>query len=336
MTTGNGTAPPAGPGQGKAPGTLGDSVVRLDIQPNGTLKAGDFFSPANSPLLGALDRDLGSAGPIGLPFGTSAYPDLIVQAGKDGRVFLLNAKNLGGRNASTDRPLSETGPYGGQWGHPAAFAGANGDDYVYYSGTGYQGKDYMRVLRFNGSDSARPVLSEVGNSATTFGYTSGSPVVTSNGADPGSAIVWDVYATDRTGANGTLEAFDAVPVNGVLKEIWSAPIGIAAKFTVAATDDGRVYVGTRSDGSSATAGMVYGFGVTSNPPFTGTGQVTLPDAGVGGASSATAVTLTATQAMQLSRAPVTTSTKLAVAVQAGHRDPERAGHRQLPGGPQGG
>ncbi len=54
--------------------------------------------------------------------------------------------------------------------------------------------------------------------------------------------------------------------------------------------------------------MVYGFGVTSNPPFTGTGQVTLPDAGVGGASSAAAVTLTATQAMQLSRAPVTTST----------------------------
>jgi hypothetical protein len=308
LATGNGTAPPAGPGQGTVPGTLGDSVVRLDIQPNGTLKAGDFFSPANAPLLGTLDRDLGSGGAIGLPFGTKTYPDLIAQAGKDGRVFLLNAKNLGGRNASADAALSETGPYGGQWGHPAAFAGANGDDYVYYSGTGYQGKDYMRVLRFDGSNAARPVLTEVGNSATPFGYTSGSPVVTSGGTDPGSAIVWDVYATDRTGADGTLEAFDAVPVNGVLKEIWSAPIGIAAKFSVVATDDGHVYVGTRSDGSSATAGMVYGLGVTSNTPFTGTGQVTLPDAGVGGASSATSVTLTATQAMQLCSAPAITST----------------------------
>ena len=166
----------------------------------------------------------------------------------------------------------------------------------------------MRVLQFDGSDPARPVLREVGNSATRFGYSSGSPVVTSNGTDPASAIVWEVYATDRSGANGTLEALDAVPVNGVLKEIWSAPIGIAAKFTVAATDDGHVYVGTRSDGSSATAGVVYGFGVTSNPPFTGTGQVSLPDAGVGGASSSASVTLTATQAMQLSSAPATTST----------------------------
>ena len=123
---------------------------------------------------------------------------------------------------------------------------------------------------------------------------------------------------------------------GPLTEIWSAPIGIAAKFTVAATDDGHVYVGTRSNGTSATAGVVYGFGVTSNPPFTGTGQVTLPDAGVGGASSAASVTLTATQAMQVSQCPRHHVDDLAVAVQRGHRDPERAGHRQLPGGPQGG
>jgi hypothetical protein len=308
ISSGNGTSPPAGPGLGKAPGTLGDSLIRLDVQSNGTLKAGDFFSPANAPILDTTDRDWGSGGPVGLPFGTSAYPDLIVQAGKDGRVFLLNAQNLGGRGASTDNPVSENGPYGGQWGHPAAFAGTGGADYVYYSGTGYGGADYMRVLRFNGSNAARPVLTEAGNSATTFGYTSGSPVVTSNGTDPGSAVVWEVYSSGSSGVGGTLEAFSAVPVNGVLKQIWSAPIGLAAKFEVPATDGDRVYVGSRNDGTSPTAGVVYGFGLTSNPPFTGTGQLTLPDAGVGGTASSATVTLTAAQAMELTSAPAATST----------------------------
>ena len=151
----------------------------------------------------------------------------------------------------------------------------------------------MRALRFNGATPTAPSLTEVANTTIPFGYTSGSPVVTSNGANPGSAIVWEVSATDKTGADGTLQAFDAIPANGVLKEIWSAPIGTAAKFSVPATDEGRVYVGTRSD-------MVYGFGITTGtPPFAGTGQVTLPEAGVKGKNSTATMTLTATQAMTI-------------------------------------
>jgi hypothetical protein len=327
FTSGNGTSPPAGPGLTTTPGTLGDSLIRLDVQSNGTLKAGDFFSPVNAPLLDTTDRDWGSGGPVGLPFGTTTYPDLILQAGKDGRLFMLNAQNLGGRGATVDAPVSWSGPYGGQWGHPAAFAGAGGADYVYYSGTGYGVADYMRVLKFNGSNAAHPTLAEIGNSPATFGYGSGSPVVTSNGTDPSSAIVWEV-----NNAGGTLEAFNAVPVNGVLEQIWSAPLGTTAKFEVPATDSGRLYTGVRNDGSaaatganattcptnfgsatytstdSACVGLVYGFGFASNPPFSGTGQVTLADAGVGGSSSSATVTVTANQAMTLNSAPVATST----------------------------
>ena len=39
-----------------------------------------------------------------------------------------------------------------------------------------------------------------------------------------------------------------------LTPLWSAPIGTASKFTVPATDDGRVYVGTRD-------GHLLGFGL---------------------------------------------------------------------------
>src|SRR5262249_52781229 len=149
---------------------LGDAVIRLDIQPDGSLQAGDFFSPANAPSLAATDRDLGSGGVVGLPFGTSTYPRLLVQAGKDGRMFLLNADALGGRNATTDHAVNVSGPYGGQWGHPAAFASSAGG-YVYYTGTGYAAADYLRVMRLTGPDNA-PALTEAGNSAAQFGYSS--------------------------------------------------------------------------------------------------------------------------------------------------------------------
>jgi len=304
FTSGNGVSPPAGPGS-PAPSELGDAVIRLNVQADGSLKAGDFFSPANAPTLAATDRDFGSGGPIGLPAGTSSYPDLIVQAGKDGRVYLLNGQSLGGRGATTDTPLSESGPYGGQWGHPAAFAGSNGTEYVYYSGTGYASSDFMRVLKLDASNPAVPQLTEVANTTVPFGYTSGSPVVTSNGADPASAVAWEVAATGTTGASGTLEAFDAVPVNGVLKEIWSAPIGTAAKFSVAATDGGRVYVGTRGNGTSTEPPAVYGFGVTSQLPFGKVQPVTFTDAGVGASSSSATVTLTASQDVTINGATLT-------------------------------
>lgn len=300
LTSGNGISPAPWSEGSTFPAQnnlqLGDAVMRLDIQSDGSLKAGDFFSPANAPVLAAGDRDYGSGGVVGLPFGTSTYPNLLVQAGKDGRVFLLNASSLGGRSATTDHVLSVSGPYAGQWGHVAAFAASTGAGYVYYSGSGYGSADYLRVLQLTGT-SAAPTLTEVGNSAGQFGYTSGSPVVTSAGNDPSTAVVWEVNASDVNGDKGTLEAFDAIPSKGILPEIWSAPIGSAAKFAVAAADGGGVYVGTRGDsgtGAGSVPGVVYGFGVKGGtPPFTGAQQATLPDAGVNGTASAKNVTLTA-------------------------------------------
>lgn len=290
LSTGNGVSPAPGPGT-SPPAELGDSVVRLGVQPGGTLAAADFFSPANAPTLDQQDGDFGSGGPVGLPFGTSTYPNLLVQAGKDGRVFLLNRSNLGGRETGpkhTDNPVSVSGPYPGQWGHPAAFAGSGGNDYVYYVGTGGNVSSYLRALKFNGANPAHPVLQDVANSPGIFRFTSGSPVVTSNGSDPASAIVWEVYVGGESGASGTLEAFDAVPQKVgsslQLKQIWSAPIGTGVKFSVPATSDGRVYVGTRD-------GHVIGFGSPDNAPVSAS-AVNLGQVAVGSSASAS-VTVTA-------------------------------------------
>lgn len=296
LATGNGVSPPPGPGN-RPPGELGDSVVRLSQNTaTGALRASDFFSPANAPTLDRRDADLGAGGPVGLPFGTSTYPHLMVQAGKDHRVFLLSRDSLGGRETGprgTDKPVFIGGPYGGQWGHPAAYAGAGGWDYVYYSGSGEGSSDYLRVLHFNGHTTQHPELQDVANSPGKFGFTSSSPVVTSNGDVNSSAVVWEVYSSGASGAGGRLEAFKAVPAAGhaTLTGLWSAPIGTAAKFSVPATDGGHVYVGTRSD-------TVYGFGVSNALPLV-SGQVSFGSVGVGGAAKTLTATVTAARTMEV-------------------------------------
>jgi hypothetical protein len=269
VASGNGISPPPGPGHAP-PGQLAESVIRLAPQPNGTLAAKDFFSPANAPTLDAGDLDYGSAGPVGFPVGTMAYPHILVQGGKIGRIFLLDSDDLGGREqgpGSTDHDLFQSRSYGGLWGHPAVFEqstsplppGSSGlSDYVYYLGK----KDYLRAFRLGTNHAGRPVLTDVANSTYTFGFSSGSPVVTSSGTDPSSAVVWVVDSSGMSGTGAFLMAFDAVPQpakgGGVkLQQIAGEPIGTAGQFSIVATSKGMVYVGTRD-------GHVLGFGVTGH------------------------------------------------------------------------
>jgi F5/8 type C domain/Abnormal spindle-like microcephaly-assoc'd, ASPM-SPD-2-Hydin/Protein of unknown function (DUF1573) len=290
VATGNGVSPAPGPGT-SPPGTLAESVIRLQVNADGSLTAKDFFSPTNNTKLDQDDTDFGSGGPLALPagFGTTAHPHLLVQDGKDGRVYLLDRDNLGGTgqgaggtDASVGPPL---GPYNGMWGHPAFWGGDGG--YVY----DVENQGYLRALKYGVNGAGLPTLSSAATSSSTFGYTSGSPVVTSTGTTSGSAEVWVVYSDGSNGANGQLRAYDALPVAGQLHLRYSAPIGTAAKFAVPATDGGRVYVGTRD-------GKVFGFGrpttsaLTSSP--TDFGNVT-----VGSTANAT-VTVTAARAVTIS------------------------------------
>jgi predicted lipoprotein with Yx(FWY)xxD motif len=282
VATGNGVSPAPGPGT-SPPGELGDSMVRLAVQPGGSLVAKDFFAPANAPVLAAHDQDFGSGGPIALPFGTSAHPHLLMEAGKDGRIFLLDRDNLGGRNSKTDHPVYVTPTaYPGQGGHPAAFAGSGGADYIYYHG----GVDFTRALKFNTTTAA---LTDAGHTPDAFRGGSGSPVITSNGTDPASAVMWEVNTGGDGSTHGTLEAFDAIPTaSGQLPMLWSGPIGTANKFSVPATDSGRVYVGTAD-------GHVIGFGAPDKAPLSGT-PLAFNQLAVGSTSCSTA-TVTATAAV---------------------------------------
>ncbi|MER6983630.1 choice-of-anchor D domain-containing protein, partial [Streptomyces carpinensis] len=237
-------------------------MVRLQVQADESLKAADFFSPSNAPALDQQDTDLGSGGPVGLPdsFGTASHPHLMVEQGKDGRVFLLDRDHLGGRSqgtGGTDDVVGITGPLKGQWGHPAVWGGDGG--YVYLVGNGGS----LVALHRGVTGSGDPALTVAGSSQDSFPYTSGSPVVTSDGTRSGSALVWVVWSGGPTGVNAQLRAYSAVPdAGGVLPLVWSAPIGTAAKFATPATDGGQVFVGTRE-------GKVYAFGNPVGSPLKG-------------------------------------------------------------------
>jgi hypothetical protein len=295
VTTGNGDTSPVPPSN-TPPTSLEEAVVRLAVQPDGTLKATDWFSPDSRETLDEYDSDLGSGGPMAIPdgYGTTSHPHLLVQDGKDGHVYLLDRDHLGGLGqgpGGSDDALGVTGPYNGMWGHPAFWGGVDGA-YVYT----VEANGYLRALQLTGNSSGVPSLTSVATSSATFGYTSGSPVVTSDSDTSSSALVWVVSVDGSSGTTPVLNAYNAEPNNGVLQRIYSAPLdppGVTdptqahgAKFTTVATDDGSVFVGTRD-------GDVFGFGHPSAAPLnaspTDFGNVAV------GASSTLPVTFTATR-----------------------------------------
>ena len=262
LSTGNSADAPFGVGTAApANASFGQAVVRLDVQPDGRLHAGDYFAPYDADRLDTFDADFGSAGPVGLPagFGPPGTPPLLVQAGKAGYVYLLNRNDLGGRGQAVDggdRVVARVGQHGGVWSRPAVWPGDGGWIYMPTASGGTSAGGSFGVLhayKFGADGDGKPTLALTASDPEGFGFSSGAPAVTSDGTRDGSALVWIVYAPNGSGAGAELRAYDAVPVNGTMHKIFSAPIGTAAKFTAPAFADNRVFVGNR-DGTVVAFG----------------------------------------------------------------------------------
>jgi iron transport multicopper oxidase len=255
-STGNGwapVAPEARPGSGR----YGESIVKLAVQADGTLRPTDFFAPADGPHLDEYDADFASGGVTALrddTFGTTTYPHVAIAVGKAGYVYLLNRDDLGGTGTGPgrgDRVILRVGPYGGVWSRPGVWPGdggwiaiptaspATGDA---PQGTGSAGK--LMLYHYRVSNGV-PSLDTPVTSRDAFGFSSSAPVITSQGTTSGSAVLWIIWAPNGSGEGAQLRAYDAVPVNGRLRLRRSFPIGTSSKFTMPGIGSGRVYVGTR-------------------------------------------------------------------------------------------
>ena len=302
FATGNGS-PPTTPTPGTSPPNtgLGISVVRLSVQPNGSLAPTDFFSPHNSLQLAEQDIDLGSGAPLVLPpesFGTAEHPHLAVEVGKDGNVFLLDADDLGGHKQGPnggDKVVSRAGPDGGVWSRPTPWGGDGGYVYIATSSPGATGSGSSGVLhayKYGLDGAGTPTLSLVATANESLGFGSGPPVVTSSGTTTGSAVLWQIQRF--TNGSGQLNAYDPVPVNGVLNLRRSFNLGATMKFTQPGVSGDKLFVGAN--------GHVMAFGRPTDSVFAAS-VPSFPKTTIGQSSSANVV-FTARQATTVSDATV--------------------------------
>ena len=301
VSTGNGydpTAPVAGTAD-PPPGQLAEAVVRLTVQPDGSLKTTDFFIPLDANALNQTDGDLGSGSPVILPssFSTPTYPRLAVEVGKEGYLYVLDATNLGGYEQGpdgSDNVVARIGPVQGVWGSPTIWAGDGGYLYIVTNGgsaDGSPGATDGKLLAFKfGVDGAgKPTFALVGSSADAFGYSSSSPVVTSSGTTSGTGILWVNWADGPGSTTAQLRAYNPIPDSqGNLDLLWSAPSGASVKLSEPGVGDDRVYVG-------GFDGVLRGFGSPVQTPLAG-GSLAFPSTTVSQSSILTD-TFTANEAL---------------------------------------
>ena len=230
-------------------GDFGNAFVKLSTL--GPLSVSDYFTMRNTVFESRADVDLGSGGVMLLPpmdngRGTGTSISLLVGAGKDTNVYVLDQSNLGKFNPTMDSiyQLMPGALPGGAWSSPAWF---NGN--LYYAGVG----DRLKAFAFQ--DGSFTLSSSSSNS---FVYPGATPAISANGNSNG--IVWTV----ENQIPAILHAYDA---NNVATELYNSNqaasgrdhFGSGNKFIVPTIANGRVYVGT------ANGVAVFGL-LAGNPP----------------------------------------------------------------------
>ena len=252
----------------------GDDIIRLDLS-GGILTVQDSFTPFNQATLNQADEDLAAGGVLLLPDqSVGGHTHLLIQAGKEGKFYLVDRDNMGGFNSSTDNVVQEIeGQSGGLWSAPA-----------FWNNTLYEWGRLTNLQAFtlaNGKFSSTPTAI----SQETSDFPGATPSVSSNGNSNG--IVWAIR-TDQynQSQNAVLYAFDA---SNVATELYNSSqkssrdaAGQATKFTVPTIANGKVYVGTANEVD--IYGLLNGTPTAATPvispagqTFTGSLSVTIAD-----------------------------------------------------------
>jgi len=219
-------------------GDFGNSFLKI-ASSGGKLSVADYFTMWNVISETTNDLDLGSGGQLLLPDltdSTGTVRHLLVGAGKDSNIYVVNRDHMGGYSSGANNIWQEIdGALGpdGIWGSPAYF-----NNTLYYG----QKKGTMKAFRVS---NARLSTSPVSQTSTVFGYPGTSPVISANGSNNG--IVW----THETATFAVLHAYDPTNLANELYNSNQAPgardqFGAANTFMVPMIANGKVFVGTQS------------------------------------------------------------------------------------------
>jgi hypothetical protein len=214
----------------------GEGLQKLTLS-GSSLDVADYFVPSNYLTLNASDLDLGSGGPLLLPDQAAPPTQMLVAAGKQGMVYLVDRTNLGQYNANANQVL-QTLPAGTV---PTAHSmPAYWQNNIYFVGVG----DYAKSFRLYGGLLSTSPTSQ---SPTSFGYPGATPAVSANGSTNG--LLW-VLSTVQ-GIPALLHVYDAANLSRELynshQKMTRDQAGIAVKFTVPTVANGKVYIGTQTE-----------------------------------------------------------------------------------------
>lgn len=205
----------------------GQGYTHAVIKLNGNLDLIDFFIPWSVAFLNANDLDLSGCSPVILPDQDGPFPHVIVVAGKQGTIYVLNRDNLGMYAPSDSQIIQEmAGVVGSMRGAPAYWNGR-----MYFSAKA----DKMKVFSVSaGMLSSAPVVM---TSLTLTG--AHAPSISANGNSNG--IVWVLHG-------GQLYAFDAISLKMLYNSHQMARDNVppVAHFATQTVADGRVYLATRT------------------------------------------------------------------------------------------
>jgi hypothetical protein len=215
LMTGNGTY------DGPVSQDWGDSFIRLEADGQNSLRVADAFTPANQEDLSDNDQDIGSGGPLLLPdeAGSAEHPHLLVGAGKDGVVYLIDRDQMGGYHP-VNQSVGDLHLQGREFGIPA-----------YFNHSLYFGFAEGQLTQLTISNAALSMQRTVGK---TLGFPGLVPSVSSNGKKNG--IVWAALGTNKS---QMLRAYDAKN----LKLLYENKQVSVTKFAVPTIVNGQVFVG---------------------------------------------------------------------------------------------
>ena len=222
----------------------GDSYVKLS--PSGTVL--DYFTPHNQGTLDVNNIDLGAGGMVLLPDQPGTHPHLMLSAGKNGTIALIDRDNMGHYNASNDNQIVQSLVNIFPFGTPEP---GNYSAPVYFNGRVYFSPVADNVQAFTLTNGLLST-SATSRSSEIFAYPGGTLSLSASGASNG--ILW---ALEKKGtANGTLRAYDATNLSLELYNSNQAgsrdALDEVAKFSAPLVANGKVYV------ASTTRFMIFG------------------------------------------------------------------------------
>ncbi len=240
---------------------FGDSLLKFSVSRT-ALTLVDYFTPGNEATLHAVDDDLSGSGFTLLP-GTN----LLIGGGKEGVLYLLDAKNLGKKTSKDTGAVQKLTLSGGHVMGGVTFWNAPSAGPLVYN---WSEDDYLKAFELTGGR-LNPIPYAQGN-VESPGHPGGSLTISANGSTPGSGIVWASMNWTKDAkhglAAGILRAYDAE----TLEEIWNSEmaatrdhLGNLMKFVPPVVADGRVYLPNQNNAVHVYGPLPSDFDVDLSP-----------------------------------------------------------------------